>query len=141
MPTLAPQDVLAKWKQRTSAAAQDYVTGAQNTDKDPTQLAINAIPRMRQNVLAAIDDGKVANGLRRAGKTGWLSGIASKGAQNFSSGVANADEKFLAAFTPLLSYIDNAKRQVAAMPNLTDADRDQRMLRMAQLMRQYRAGA
>src|SRR5581483_10490320 len=71
------QDVAAKWASRAGAASTDYVQGAERTDKDPTALAINALPRAKQQYIAAIDSGKVAAGLRRAGKTGWLEGIRS----------------------------------------------------------------
>jgi len=98
------QEVAQKWAQRAGAAAQDYVAGAQRTDKDPTALAIAAIPRMRQQVLAAIDSGKVAAGLRRSGKQGWLDGVTSKGASNYSSGVSAATNKVENAFSSLLSF-------------------------------------
>lgn len=133
--------VLKKWKARTGAAQQDYADGVANTDKDPTALAIAAIPRMRSRILEAIDSGKVANGLRASGKSGWQHGVATKGVQNFSQGVNNADDAFTKAFTPLLSYIGQVKTTIAGMADVTDADRDQRMLKNAQLMRQYKKPA
>ena len=71
--------VAAKWAQRTSAASQDYVDGVRNTDKDPTALAINAIPRMRTRVLEAIDSGKVGRS-RPATNWSYLSWAASRAA-------------------------------------------------------------
>lgn len=121
------QTVLAKYKQRATAAASDYVTGAQTTTKDPTQLAIAAIPRMRAQIINAIDTGVVANGLRRAGKQGWLDGVINKGSQNYTTGVQNSDAKFLAAFGPLLQYEAQLQQQIDNMPNVTDADRKARM--------------
>jgi len=122
------QTALAKYKQRASAAAQDYVTGAQTTDKDPTQLAIAAIPRMRAQIIAAIDTGVVANGLRRSGKQGWLDGVVNKGAANYTTGVQNSDAKFLSAFGKLLTFEAQLQSRILAMPNVTDADRKARMI-------------
>lgn len=119
--------VLSKWKSRTTAASQDYVNGANATDKDPTALAIAAIPRMKANINAAIDNGTVANGLRRAGKTGWLEGINSKGAANFTNGVNGADAKFSGAFDKLLTAERTLQSQILSMPNVTDQDRKNRM--------------
>ena len=133
------QEVAAKWAQRTGAAAQDFVAGAQRTDKDPTALAIAAIPRMRSQVLAAIDSGKVANGLRRAGKQGWLDGITGKGAANFSAGVAAAEGKVATAFGPLLAYVAAGQSRLASMPANTNAERDARLLFFVNYMRQYQA--
>lgn len=133
------QEVAAKWAQRTGAAAQDYVAGAERTDKDPTALAINAIPRMRARVLEAIDSGKVAAGLRRAGKNGWLDGIRTKGAANFSSGVAASESKVATAFGPLLAYIAAGQSRLSSMPANTNAERDARLLFFVNYMRQYQA--
>lgn len=131
--------VAAKWAQRTSAAAQDYVDGVSATDKDPTALAIQAIPRMRARVLEAIDQGKVAAGLRRVGKQGWIAAVQAKGASNFSSGVQAAEGKVATAFAPLLAFEANLQRQVAGMPANTDAEREARMLAWVRGMRGYQA--
>jgi hypothetical protein len=133
--------VFAKWKQNGTNSADAYVAGVQNTDKDIVALAIGAIPRMRANIIAAIDNGRVANGLRKVGTQGIKDAVALKGKVAFVNGIDGAESKFLASFAPLLTYIDGVKRQVAAMPNLTDQDRDARMLKNVQLMRQYKAGA
>jgi hypothetical protein len=131
--------VAAKWAQRTSAASQDYVDGVTQTQKDPTALAILAIPRMRQRVLEAIDSGKVAAGLRRVGKQGWVDAVQAKGASNFSSGVAAAQDKVQAKFGPLLAFETNLQRQVQGMPANTDAEREARMLAWVRGMRGYQA--
>lgn len=132
------QQVAQKWAQRAGAAAQDYVQGAQQTDKDPTALAIAAIPRMRSRVLEAIDTGKVADGLRRSGRQGWLEGITGKGASNYSAGVSAAQPKVEQAFTALLSYEAAGQSRLASMPANTDAERDARALFWIQYMRGYR---
>jgi hypothetical protein len=131
--------VAAKWAQKTSAAAQDYVDGVTATDKDPTALAINAIPRMRQRVLEAIDSGKVAAGLRRVGKQGWIAAVQAKGAANFASGVSAAQDKVATSFAPLLAFEANLQRQVQGMPANTDAEREARMLAWVRGMRNYQA--
>jgi hypothetical protein len=129
--------VVAKWQQRASAAASDYAAGVQNTDKDPTSLAIAAIPRMQQRFNDAVNSGKVANGLRRVGVQGWKAAVANKGVQNFQSGIAAATDKATAAFTRLLAYESTLQGQINAMPNNTDADREQRMLAWVRGMRNY----
>lgn len=133
--------VFAKWKSNSTNAADAYVSGVQNTDKDIVALAIGAIPRMRANIIAAIDNGRVANGLRKVGTQGIKDAVAQKGKVAFTNGIDGAQAKFEASFAPLLTYIDGVKRQIAQMPNLTDADRDARMLQNVKLMRQYKSGA
>lgn len=139
--TPTAQAVYQKWLKNTAAAADDYVAGVQDTDKDIAGLAIAAIPRMRANILDAIDNGRVANGLRAIGTQGIKDAVAAKGKVAFVNGVGGAQVKFEGSFTPLLSYVDGVKRKIAAMPNITDADRDARMLENVKLMRQYKKGA
>jgi hypothetical protein len=133
------QTVAAKWVTRTSAAAQDYAQGVAQTDVDPTQRAIQAQSRLRSEFIAAIDSGKWAQRLQAVGKAGWQQAVASKGVQNFSTGVAAAEQKVAAAFGPLLSFEQGLQSTIQAMPNVTDADRNNRMLAWANGMRQYQA--
>lgn len=132
------QTVASKWKTRTSAAQQDYLDGVANTDKDPTQLAIQAGQRYIANVQARFQDGTWANGLRRAGKAGWQKAVQDKGGTNFSNGVNAAEAKVAAAFAPLLAFESNLQNQVRSMANVTDTDRDNRMLAWAKGMRGYK---
>jgi hypothetical protein len=133
-----PQTVAAKWSQRTSAAQADYTAGVQNTDKDPTALAIAAGQRYLQRVTDAFNSGKWANGLRRVGKAGWQQATVAKAA-NFSTGVNAAQDKVATAFGPLLSYEATLQRQIAGMPNLTLADRVARSRAWIEGMANYQA--
>lgn len=128
--------VASKWQSRTSGAQQDYVDGVNNTQKDPTQLAINNQSRLLTNFQAAVNSGKWANRLRAVGKGGWQQAVTDK-ANNFSTGVNAAQSKVAAAFAPLLQYENNLQQQVDAMPNVTDTDRENRMLAWVRGMRQY----
>jgi hypothetical protein len=134
----SPQEVAAKWKQRTAAAAQDYADGVAKTDKDPTALAIAAGPRYLANVTRRFNDGSWANGLRRVGKSGWQAAVAAKGATNFSNGVNAAEEKVAQAFGPLLAFEQNLLNRVSSLPNVTDTDRENRMLAWTRGMRDYK---
>jgi hypothetical protein len=97
-------DVLAKWKTNTGAASQRWAQNSEATPVDPTQLAIQAIPYMRSQFNIAVDSGRVANGLRRSGKSGWLDGIkTAETSGKFAAGIAGADAKFTAGFDTLLA--------------------------------------
>jgi hypothetical protein len=114
--------VAAKWSTRTQAAQQDYVSGVQNTDKDPTALAIAQGQRYIQRTQDAFNSGKWANGLRRAGKAGWQAATIAK-ASSFASGVAASEQKVQTAFAPLLAYETSLQSRVQSMPNVTLQDR------------------
>lgn len=128
--------VAQKWQQRASGAQQAYVDGVNATQKDPTQLAINNQQRLLTNFQNAINSGKWANNLRAVGKQGWQAAVDAKAA-NFSTGVNAAVAKVQAAFAPLLQFENNLQQQVDAMPNVTDTDRENRMLAWVRGMRTY----
>lgn len=129
--------VAQKWVNRTSGASQDYVNGVMSTDKDPTQLAINAAPRWFNKVQEAYTQGRFQAGLARSGKAGWQNGVKNKGATNFSTGVTAAEAKVASVFGPLLQYEANLQSQIAAMPNVTDADKENRALAWIRGMRGF----
>jgi len=130
--------VASKWQSRTAGAQQAYVDGVNNTQKDPTQLAINAQARLLTNFQNAVNSGKWANRLRAVGKAGWQSAVDAK-ANNFSTGVNAAVSKVTAAFQPLLQYENTLQQQVDSMPDVTDTDRENRMLAWVRGMRNYTA--
>lgn len=132
------QEVAAKWKTRTTGAAQDYGDGVAKTDKDPTALAIAAGPRLLANFTRSFNDGTWANGLRRSGKQGWQDGVREKGVANFSRGVEAAEPKVATAFATLLAFEQGLLTRVSSMPNVTDTDRENRMLAWVRGMRDYK---
>lgn len=131
----------AKWSRNASAASQDYVDGAERTDVDPTQRAIANKGRALAGYQDAINSGRWESALRAAGKSGWLEGIRTKGASNYTTGVQQAEAKVASAFGPLFNHIGNLQRTVQAMPSNTDAEREARMLTFIRGMRQYRKPA
>lgn len=136
-----PASAAAKWARNASAASQDFVEGAQRTDKDPTALAIQNKQRALSGYTDAITSGRWEQALRAAGKAGWVEGIVTKGAANYATGVQQAEQKVAQAFGPLFAHITNVQRTVLAMPSNTDAEREARMLTFIRGMRQYRRPA
>lgn len=130
------QAVADKWSRNAGNAQASYTEGVQTTDKDPTALAIAAIPYMRSRVIEAIDSGKVANGLRRVGKAGWQGATVAK-AGNYSTGVGAARDKVAAAFAPLLAFESNLQNRIASMPNATLQDRVNRAVAWINGMAEY----
>lgn len=106
------QQVSEKFVRNASASTGDYVAGAEQTNKDQSALAIAAIPRMQTALVKAITSGRVAAGLQKAGKSGWLSGIKGKGQNRFGEGVASSAGKYA---TNSGKY-DNARNASASMP-------------------------
>lgn len=131
--------VAAKWAQRAGSAGPDYQRGVETTDKDPTALAIANQQRLVTNFNARVQDGTWAARLRAVGKQGWIDAVRTKGVQNYTTGVSQAEAKVAAAFGPLLAFEGNLQRTVLGMPANTDAEREARMLAWVRGMRAYRS--
>jgi hypothetical protein len=129
--------VAQRWATGAANAATKYGEGVQNTDKDPTALAIQAGQRYIQRVQESFQNGKWANGLRRSGKAGWQQAVLTKGVNNFASGVQASQQKFAERIAPVLAFEQNLLNQINSMPNITDADREARMLAWVRGMRGF----
>jgi hypothetical protein len=139
MAVLDPQAIADKWAARAGMAGADYERGVLQTDKDPTALAAAAGARYIAAVQAAYNSGKWARRLQAVGKTGWQQAVQAKGVANYTNGVAQSRDKYAIAIAPVLTAVAAGQRIVAGMPNVTDAQRDQRMLAFINHMRQFGA--
>jgi hypothetical protein len=110
-----------RWAQSAGVAQQRYTEGVQNTQKDPTALAVAAQGKMLQNVTAAVTSGRWARGLQRVGAGGWKAATVAK-ANNFSTGINASKDKFLAAIGPVLQAEAQLQQTIAQMPNNTIQD-------------------
>lgn len=130
--------VAAKWAARAGSAGPDYQRGVEQTDKDPTALAIQNQGRLLANFTRSVSDGTWAARLREVGKAGWQQAVRDKGVTNYQTGVSQAEGKVAAAFAPLLAFEANLQRTVQAMPSDTDAAREARAIAWMRGMRTYR---
>lgn len=130
--------VAQRWAQNAAAAAPRYVQGAEQTSKDPTALAIAALPKYMQRVQEAYQSGRTQRGLQRAGKAGWLAGVTGKGAMNYSNGVSASQGKFAERIAPVLAYEATLQGQINNMPNLTLQDSINRATAWIQGMAAYK---
>lgn len=110
------QQTVANYTGAAPRAQADWLAGIQSTTVDPTALAAAAGQAAVSNYTQAWTSGRVAAGLARAGKQGWIAGATAK-QQNYASGIANAGPKYQAAMQTWLPIIDNAANTVRAMPS------------------------
>jgi len=80
----------SKWQANSQNGAGNYVRGAQETTKDQAALAIAAKGNWKAGLDAAVAAGSFEKGLQASGKSGWLAGVAEKGAANYGTGVGAA---------------------------------------------------
>ena len=128
MPKLSPQDAREKHARNLKAAEPDIRRGVERLTVSPTVSAANNIEKMRQNLVAAFDDGRVERGLRATSLEDWKSAFLKKGINNIGPGIDAASAKMEDFFTRLFSYQATLQNQVHAMDDLTIQDSRARLL-------------
>ena len=99
-----PQQAAQKWDASTSQGQQTWATNLQNTSKPIVAAAIAARGKLQANFAAATaPGGSWERNLSAVGDAGVKSAAAAK-ASNYSTGVSQAQPKFLAAITKILAY-------------------------------------
>src|SRR5689334_22379753 len=83
-----------KFVERAGAASGDYGSGAQNTSKDQSALAVAGQANLLAAITAAITSGRWAKNLQASGKAAWLKGVLEKGVNRFGEGVASGAGKY-----------------------------------------------
>lgn len=138
MSRLTPAEIAAKQVQRSTAASQDYVKGIQSVTSSPMEAAAAQQDKMRQNVLASIDDGSWAAGLRAVSLQQWQAAATSKGQRNYAQGVKDAQSDILAFHQEFQPHVQQVQAQVKAMPSMSLEDNLARMVANARGMAQFK---
>ena len=114
-------DVIAKkWSDRAQAAAPDYTTGVEGTQKDWATNTANAQEAWRSGVTQAAARGAFGKGVRDAGTQKWRANASSKGSKRYGPGVSVAQPDYTSGFTPYLSVISSltlTARQAKGSPS------------------------
>lgn len=123
MPGKDPFKVAQKWKRNVQAATVDIQEGVQRVTESPAQKAIAKKDKMRQNILASIDDGSWEKGLSKVTLEDWREAMIKKGIPRMAQGAESGAPKMEAYMSKALPYMDALSARIAAMPdlNLTDS--------------------
>ena len=124
--TKSIDQIAKKWSDRAQAAAPDYQSGVEGTQKDWAANTANADQAWRTGVTQAAGRGAFTKGVRAAGTEKWRAGASSKGAQRYGPGVSVAQPDFQAGFQPFLSTIQSLTlptRQAKGSPSNYDRSR------------------
>lgn len=116
-----PQQAAAKWDASTSVGQTTWLQNLQATTKPIVQAAINQRAVMQANFSASTQPGgRWETRLSAVGDAGVKQAAAAK-AGNYSTGVQQAQPKFLAAITKIIAYESAGLPAIYAMPSGTTA--------------------
>lgn len=116
-----PQQAAQKWDASTSVGQQTWLQNLQNTQKPIVQAAIANRAVMQANFSQATQPGGIWEQRLSAVGDGGIKQAAAAKAGNYSTGVQQAQPKFLAAITKILNYEAAGLPAIYAMPSGTTA--------------------
>ena len=119
---LSPDKVAAKWNRNLKNAIQDLKDGVDAVTEAPSAQAVAKQDKMRQNVVAAIDDGRWAAGLGKYTLAQWKQDMKTKAADRIPGG-ADAGQPAMREFMSVaLPHIEAGLDKIKTMPDLTISD-------------------
>lgn len=127
MSKLSAKEVTEKHARRLKGSIEDMRLGIEKVTVAPTIQAAAKQEKMKAKVVAAIDSGKWAAGLRAVSLEEWKSKITTKGLPRIASGIDGASAKVEKFYSQLLPHIDKTQADVKKLPDLTLEDSINRM--------------
>ena len=137
MAKLTATEFQEKHARRLKSAVDDMRKGVENVTESPTQKAAAKQDKMRTNLVAAIDNGKWAAGLKRVTLDDWKSQMINKGIGRVAAGIDEAAPKVIAFAEELLPHIDKVQAEVKKMPDVSLEDNINRMVAFTRGMSKF----
>jgi hypothetical protein len=104
----------------------------------PGQQAAAAQATMRQRLLEAIDSGKWAAAVSAVSLQSWKQSMLTNGLPRIADGARKGQPKMQAFLQQFLPYVQRVQQEIKQMPNVTQADRENRMIQNMRLMSQFK---
>jgi len=116
---MSASEAQSKHARRLKASTEDIKAGVNATSEAPSLKAVAKQDKMRENLLAAIDDGTWAARLGKYTLSQWKSDMINKGVGRISKGIDEAAPKVTAFFNALLPVAYAISDEVKGMPDMT----------------------
>lgn len=138
MAKLTAEEFADKHGRRLKQSTEDIRRGVERVTEAPTLKALAKKDKMRQNFLAAMDNGKLERGLKRVSLEEWKSKMVDKGIGRIPQGIDGAREKVISFASELLPHIDRGVAKVSGMADVTLEDSINRMSEFVRHMASFK---
>lgn len=132
------QQFIDKWATNLGNSTTYIKNGVARVQEAPSAGAIRSKDRMKQNLVASIDNGTWERGLSKVSLQDWQTAMTTKGINNLQGGINNAKPKMVPKITALLAAVDTA---TAAANNLPKGGLQQGIARAVAFMTTMSANA
>ena len=121
-PKVTPAQFAGKWSQNSQGAGEYIKQGVERVTEAPGKKAAAQVAKMRQNLVASLDNGKWAARVGAVSLESWKEKMISKGLARHAQGVQEAEGKMEAFGARLLPHIASGQLKIEKMPDLTLQD-------------------
>lgn len=136
--------MVEKYARKTAAAAQDWVAGIQAPKASFKDAAIKAKGKWASRTQEAIQNDKFAKGMMAVNEQEAIATATADGGAAYTAGIQKRMPKVERAFVRLAPMLGAVSQSIRAMPQDTDAQREQRLLQarkqMIEVGRRFRGG-
>lgn len=130
-----PARMTRRYISGVSATPDRYVEGMQNPRRNPVEAAIRAKGKWANRVQEAIQRDSYAGGVRAQDYTEAVRIATEDGGQAFVAGATKREAKVSRVYSRLAPLLAGVSQAIQAMPQDTDAQRSQRLLKARELMK------
>ena len=123
-----------KLVRRVQGAAGDYVDGMNNPKRDPVAAAVRAAGKWENRIQEAIRNKSFEKGVRAQDYPEGVRIATADGGSAFVSGVTKRQSKIQKVYQDLAPRLGAVSQAVQAMPQDTEAQREQRLLAARRMM-------
>ncbi len=138
MAKLTAAEFQEKHARRLKGSIPDIQRGVEKVTVSPTSKAADKQEKMKQKLIARIDDGTWAARLRKVTLEEWKQKTLTKGIGRISQGIDEAKAKVIDFAGQLLPHIDKVKADIAKLPDVTLEDSINRMTTFVRGMAKFR---
>lgn len=108
MPQVKSLDRISdKWSNASSAAIGEYEFGVKNPKVDWAKATADAEAIYKAGVIKAANEGRFAQGVRKAGTSKWQENTLSKGVARWADGISKSKSAYEKGFAPYRETIIN----------------------------------
>lgn len=119
IPVPSASEVSEKWRQRSSAATDEYRQGVENPRTSWESATVSAQQNYQDGVTQAIAQGRFVSGVREAGDSKWQRNAIEKGVPRFATGIGAGREDYergISQVLDVISRVDLPPRGVRGSP-------------------------
>lgn len=135
---LDSEKMASKWQRNLQNAQQDMEDGVNKVQEAPSAGAVRQQAKMKAKLMAAIDTGKWAQNTRATTLQDYQESMKKIGIPRAIAGASDKLDNTRAAMADLAPQLEAVSREIQAMPQDTEAQRDARAAKTIQLMRKVR---